>query len=301
LNFAIENNFKKMFSPTSELVIKNTDPSRSVQRELFERVYDRAVYKRFQAVKEGRWWIIDVAENRDRLIPPERKREIIKSGKTICVCHDIERGLGHTDTDPAFAELVNKSSQSNLEEMLIIEKEMDVKATYNVLGCLFNQVREKIEKDGHCIAFHSYDHGRYGGQLRKCRDIDYRIKGYRPPRSEITPELMDKNLCYYNFEWLASWIGSLKTRLPKMENSVVKIPVLFDDFDLYKKKMPFKDWEQKAINIIKHNSFVAFCLHDCYAQYWLPYYRKFLKKIIHFGILKTLDEVANEVILGSAA
>ena len=41
-------------------------------------------------------------------------------GKTICLCHDIERGLGHVDVDPNYAEFANKTSLKNLEEMLII-------------------------------------------------------------------------------------------------------------------------------------------------------------------------------------
>lgn len=345
MNFAIENNIKKIYSPTSELAIENTDPKRNVKRELFERVYDRAVNKYFLVKKEGKWWIIDVAKNTDNVIIPAKKQEMTEKGKTICLCHDIERGLGHIDVDPNFAELANKTSPNNLEAMLIIEKEMNVKATYNVLGCFFNEVRERIEKDGHCIGFHSYDHKiytlwlyskiyykivdivlkfwpyskifykvvdlilrntinrthtKYIGQLAKCRQVDYRVKGYRAPQSKITPELSDENLCYHNFEWLASSARSLGMRLPKMENRIVKIPILFDDFKMYNNKMKYEDWEQKAIDRIKQNDFVAFCLHDCYAHYWLPYYKEFLDKIKGLGELKTLNEVANEVILGSS-
>jgi hypothetical protein len=83
-----------------------------------------------------------------------------------------------------------------------------------------------------------------------------------------------------------------------MDNRIVKIPILFDDFKMYKNKMKYEDWEQKAIDGIKQNDFVAFCLHDCYADYWLPYYRRFLDKIKALGELKTLNEVANEIILG---
>jgi hypothetical protein len=84
MNFAIENNIKKIYSPTSELAIENTDPKRNVQRELFERVYDRAVNKHFLVKKEGKWWIIDVAKNRDNVIIPARKQEVIENMKTIC-------------------------------------------------------------------------------------------------------------------------------------------------------------------------------------------------------------------------
>ena len=42
--------------------------------------------------------------------------------------------------------------------ILHIEKAANVKTTYNVVGAFLNEVRESIEKDGHCIAFHSYNH-----------------------------------------------------------------------------------------------------------------------------------------------
>ena len=328
MTFAIENNIKKIYSPTADLAIEHTDSSRNVQRELFERVYDGVVNQHFQTKKEGKWWVIDVGINRDNIIISEKKKEIIEDRKTICITHDIERGLGHMDVDLTFAEFANKICSKNLEEMLIIEKEKDVKATYNVLGCFFDEVRERIEKGGHCIAFHSYDHkidnywpyskkyhkifklifgiitdkthNRYERQLDKCRQIDYRIKGYRTPRSKITPDLNGENLCYYNFEWLASSSYSLKTEMPIMQNRIVKIPILFDDFDMYKSKMKYEEWEQKAITTIKQNDFVAFCLHDCYAHLWLPHYREFLKKIGGLGKFKTLNEVSNEVILWSS-
>jgi hypothetical protein len=297
LNFAIEHNVEKIYSPTWDLAIKHTDPKRKVQRELFERIYDRAVNKHFRTRTEGKWWVIDIRENRDKIIITEKRQEVIENEKTICLCHDIERGLGHIGVDPNFAELANRTSPNSLDEMLMIEKEANVKATYNVLGCFFNEIRERIEKDCHCIAFHSYDHNVYVDQLGRCRQVDYRIKGYRSPRSQITPDLNDENLCFHNFEWFASSAYSLGIRLPEMHNRIVKIPILFDDFDMYKNKMKYEDWQQKAVQMIKQNDFVAFCLHDCYAHYWLPYYRKFLEKVSGLGKLKTLNEVACEVIL----
>jgi hypothetical protein len=297
INFALENNVKSICSPTADLAIEHTDPNRNVQKELFERVYDRAVNKLFRATKEGEWWAIDVEENRDRIIIPEKKQEMIGYGKTICICHDIERGLGHLDVDPNFADLANKTSQQNLDKMLIIEKAMNLKATYNVLGCFFDEVRERMEKEGHCIAFHSYDHSVSVDQLARCREVDYRIKGYRLPRSKITPDLSDENLCFHNFEWLASSAYSLGITLPEIQNRIVKMPILFDDFELYRSKMKYEEWERKAIEMIRQNDFVAFCLHDCYSHYWLPYYREFLNKISELGKFKTLNEAADEVIL----
>ena len=43
VNFALENNVKHFYSPIADFAIAQTDPSRTVRRELFERVYDGAV------------------------------------------------------------------------------------------------------------------------------------------------------------------------------------------------------------------------------------------------------------------
>jgi hypothetical protein len=300
MNFAIENNCATVYSPTSDWAMANTDPLRTVQRELFERVYDRAVCQHFLAIREGTWWACGVAGNRDRVIIPKSDHATLPTEKTICLCHDVERGFGHVEIDSSFAASADQTSPNNLQEMLRIEKELDLKATYNVLGCLFAEVREMIERHGHCVAFHSYDHKISADQLPACRRMDYRIKGYRPPQSKITPELTDENLCFHNFEWLASSAFSLGISSPIMENRIVKIPIHFDDFDLYKRKIGYEDWSQRAMDIIKENDFVAFCLHDCYADFWLPHYKEFLQNIRRLGKLKTLNEVSNEVILANS-
>ena len=78
------------------------------------------------------------------------------------------------------------------------------------------------------------------------------------------------------------------------------MPILFDDFDMYKHGLSYDDWEQRAIETIRRNDFVAFSLHDCYAHFWLPRYESFLRKVSVLGTLKTLNEVANEAIFASA-
>jgi hypothetical protein len=81
----------------------------------------------------------------------------------------------------------------------------------------------------------------------------------------------------------------------------VRVPILFDDFDLYRHagRVTYEEWEQKALFAIEQHDFVAFSLHDCYAGYWLPHYDGFLRKIRGLGTQKTLDEVAGEMILAS--
>jgi hypothetical protein len=64
--------------------------------------------------------------------------------------------------------------------------------------------------------------------------------------------------------------------------------------------MPFSQWESRAIQMIERSGFAAFVLHDCYADFWLPHYDMFLKKISALASFKTLDAVANETLLAHA-
>jgi hypothetical protein len=326
LNFAIEKGLKRFYSSTADWTIRHIPPSRHIQRDLFDRIYDRPVNEHFQASRRGPWWVIDVAANRARTIVSEKRTELISNEKTICLCHDIEAGWGHLEWDADLASRANENSAAHLKNMLAIEKRMNVRATYHVLGCLFNGVRESIEKDGHCVAFHSYDHQpsrlwplpkvrdkilnaflasiaqrrRSSDQLDQVREVDYTIKGYRPAQSKLTREISDGRLCFHNFEWLASSAYSLGYQSPRLENRIVRIPILFDDFDMYKRGVAYDNWEQSALDAIRQNNFVAFSLHDCYAHLWLPHYESFLEKIRPLGKFKTLNEVANEVTFAEA-
>src|SRR5262249_41731425 len=160
-----------------------------------------------------------------------QRAEPVANEKTICICHDIERGLGHVGIDADFVGRAERSAAASLEAMLAAERAAKVRVTYNVVGVLLNEVRPQIAADRHCIGFHSYDHViEEGGdaptrQLAQCRTVDYRIKGYRAPRSIISPELTDANLCLRNFEWLASSVSSLGIRQPGMANRVVRMPI----------------------------------------------------------------------------
>ena len=327
LNFAVERGLRTIRSPASELVMANTDKSRSAKKALFERVYDSTVTDRFAATKADGWWVIDVKRNQDRLVSPQKCQEVAAHARTICVCHDIERGFGHAGIDDERMEIGDRIGPEALSAMLRCEKAAGIKATYNVLGSFFNEVREEIETNGHCLAFHSYDHAirKYwrfsrqymrfrrlfaptkaigmrasdSDQLFRCRLVDRRVRGFRPPQSLVTPEWDDFNLVYRNFEWCAMSSRKLGN-VPVMQNHLSKIPIRLDDFPLYKSNMSFEDWENRVIEEIQNRDFVAFGLHDCYADLWLPHYAAFLDKISQLGTLKTLDTVADETILASA-
>jgi len=294
LDHALRNGFNRLFVPRSRLAMKNTDPARTVGPELFERVYDRAV-RRFSPTQTRDWWIVDIAKNRDLIIPLEPGSEPIGTEKTICICHDIERGLGHLDCDPDFARWADDHAPDHLQRMVEIERDRGVSATYNVVGTLLDQVRPLIEGAGHEVAFHSFNHVISQEQLRRCRSLDYRIKGYRPPQSRVTRELSDSALCHENFEWFASSRHSLGFSEPKMKNRIAKIPILFDDFAMHDKHQPFEEWRNNALGIIRSSSFVAFSLHDCYAGFWLDYYPEFLDEISQLASFSTLNQVAAEL------
>ena len=247
-NFALANGYRQIRVPSSALAMKYTDRHRQVRPELFERVYDRAVSHQFQTIRSGDWWNIDLNENRDAVIAATPSTEHIKSAKTICLFHDIERGAGHRRSDPGLAARADREAPQALHQMLKVEQQNGVRTTYNVLGNFLDEVRCKISAGGHCIAFHSYNHTRFR-QLAACRRTDYRIKGYRPPQSRVGRELRDTQLCWHNFEWLMSSRRSLGIDFqPQLQNRLAKIPVRRDDFALYRERMDFAKWEQEALS-----------------------------------------------------
>jgi hypothetical protein len=224
--------------------------------------------------------------------------------KTICIVHDIERDLGHLTENPEFARTIRQPATEALDAMLEIEKTAGVKATYSIVGMLWDDVAPKVTAAGHSRAFHSFDHRaeeeESESQIARCQRVDYRVKGYRPPKSRITEGLSDPNLAYYNIEWLASSAYSMGRRKPWMENSVVKIPMHFDDFDLYRGLLTFEEWEQRLFEIVEELDIAVIDLHDCYFEHWLPHYPRLLDRLRSFGEFKTLDQVAAEITLRHA-
>ena len=97
---------------------------------------------------------------------------IMAAVKAICVCHDIERGLGHVRVEPEFARVAEAGAEHNLGAMLDIEAAAGIAATYNVVGAFLPEVRTAIEANGHCLGFHSFDHDLESPQLARCRAVD---------------------------------------------------------------------------------------------------------------------------------
>ena len=303
-DFALDHGLSRLHVATADWALAHTDPARTVQRQLFDRVYDHSVGQPFVAERDDRWWTLDVATNAAAVVRPDVRTVALGSEPEICLCHDIERGWGHRTVEPAFAASADIAAPAHLERMLDLEAHAGVRATYSIVGAFLPEVRPAIEAGGHAVAFHSYDHdvdatSGEGMQLGRCRGVDYRIKGYRPPGSRITDELTEANLAFHNFEWLASSQHSLPFDVPVLDDALVYVPILFDDFDLHR-GVDHRDWELHALRRLAAAPSAAFSLHDCYADRWLPHYEQLLRAIGELGRLRTVDEVAADVLLAQA-
>ena len=300
LALAIERGIQTVRTPASELAMKNTDQARDVQPYLFERVYDRPPAELPGTVRRGEWWEVDVAAAAEAVVLPVPGDDPVNEEKTVCVMHDVERGLGHIAEDPELARRAEETGADSLAAMLSAEASAGVRATYNVVGKLFEEVRGAVEPGGHALAFHSFDHTDDDKQLPRCRELDYRLKGYRLPQSRRTPETTDTNLAFHNFEWLASSVHSLETESPVLRGRLVRMPVTLDDFDLYTGRQTYDEWERGLVDHVERAPYTTVGLHDCYAHLWLPRYPQLLEKLKSLARLRTLDDVAADVVMTAA-
>ncbi len=305
LHYARENRLPTVYVAASEFVLRHTDPKRHPKPQLYQRIYDR-VPQQLGACREGDWWRLDIARLEGRIASLERGFAVQPWPKTVCIVHDIEEGRGHRDTHPAFAEVADRESAAALTEMLAIEQRLGVKATYSVLGLLYPALQTQIRRGGHALAFHSYDHSIATGQgdddgedqLWKCRRVDYRLKGYRPPQSKVPGGLSAANLTHYNFEWFASSRYSLGFAGPRMASGIVWIPIHDDDYAIFTGNLDYPQWEEKMLELVASRDFVAIGLHDCYGHLWLPRYEEFLRRLMAVATLTSMDSVAAGVTLG---
>jgi hypothetical protein len=292
LDFAIELGVAAVYSPTAEGIVSFI--RKRVEPDLFRRIYD-APATRYRCTRVTRdraeYWEVPVAENAERVVrlTPEHSGDTPRK-KLICIFHDTEENV---DTDIPAPEC-----RRNLTAMLEIETRCGVRATYDILGSLFEDKREEIRESNqlHALAFHSFNHDLDDlNQLPQCRKVDLQVRGYRPPRSVITPELSDYSLSYYNFEWLASSRRSIAYDRCTLENGIAKIPILTDDYPLITGKMDWPAWERRLMESARSSNLLAFGLHDCYARVWLDWYPDLLEKLAAIGEFATADELSDNV------
>ena len=297
LDFCLLRGLSVLYSPTGRQVVGNT--KKPVVPNLFLRIYDypgtRYVCRRTNLFG-AEYWEIPVESNVSRVARLREEVSFQKRGHherpKICIFHDVEENI---DTTVSAAECSN-----NLDRMLRIERELCLDATYNVLGILLARKKEIIEASNpqHSIAFHSFNHHLDDlTQLRQCRDVDLRVRGYRPPRSNISAELTDYNLTFLNFEWLASSASSLGFDACKLENGLVKIPIDLDDYPLFTGAVDYEDWENDLLERAGTKKVFGFGLHDCYGGLWLENYPQLLNKLADIGDFVSADRVCDSVLL----
>jgi hypothetical protein len=180
--------------------------------------------------------------------------------------------------------------------MLEMERQIGVMSSYNVLGMLFDDKEDQIRSSnpGHSIAFHSFNHDLADEtQLTRCREVDLQVRGYRPPRSEITTELTDYQLSYLNFEWLACGQNGFRASSYFLQNGIVKIPISTDDYPLFSGAARYQEWETRLLESARGSSFFAFGLHDCYAACWLDDYPKLLEQLARIGTFVSADQICD--------
>src|SRR5690242_13395476 len=297
LDYCAVTGLSVLYSPTGEQILRNT--IKPIAPDLFLRIYNYpGKHYRCHRVRRGdaEYWEIPLAANLCRLVRLRPSGATIgldnMSRTQICIFHDIEENV---DTDIPTAACAD-----NLGRMLAIEKAFGVDATYDVLGTLLRRKRTEIcaSNPRHSLAFHSFNHRIEDlTQLQQCREVDLRVRGYRAPRSKITPELNDYNLTFFNFEWLASSASSLGHDSCKLENGLIKIPVDLDDYPLFTGTANYEDWERNLLERARHKAFFAFGLHDCYAARWLARYPQLLHKLGEIGDFVSADGLCDHLFL----
>jgi len=294
LDFAVDKGFKRIYCPTSKQLSKKT--KKKMDNSIFVRIYDH-VDRKFDCNKKkihkAEYWRVNVKENIDKLTRlKSKKRKIKKTDKIVCIYHDIEEDID--------ADVSKEKCKEYLKRMLEIEKKYGIKATYNILGQLFKEKEKIITNCGdHSVAFHSFNHDvRDLNQIKKSRDVDLQVRGYRPPQSKITEELTDYNLSYHNFEWMMSSASSFGFDKCRLEKGIVKIPVYTDDYSLSTGELNYEKWEKRLIRAVKKNDFVAFGTHDCYGEYWIDKYDGLLSKLKKIGVrFMNCDEITGKMFL----
>lgn len=297
LDFARARGLGAVFTPTAAQIL--TGITRSVDPALFRRIYDgppRRYSCRLTRVGGAEYWAVTPSDVGDRLVPLEATAASVDptppSRPTICLFHDTE-----ADVDTAVPR---PQCHANLVRMLALEAERGVRATYNILGTLFAETQDMVAAHGHALGFHTYDHAPDGvDQLPRVRRLDLQVRGYRPARSLLTPEVTDYRLSYFNFEWLLCSAKTLGFDRPRIEGGIVKIPVHLDDYGLHTGELTYPVWMERLRRLLATRRFVAIGLHDCYGHHWLDRFGEFLVELGGAGTFKTCDDIADEMFLAT--
>jgi hypothetical protein len=159
-----------------------------------------------------------------------------------------------------------------VEEFLKLEKKYNIPATYNVVGKLFNQQPDLIERilnEGQEVAFHSFNHQSdwnpqyYSNEIDLCRKVSPIPTGYRSPRSQINQSAV-KTIWEKGFLWNAE--GDYHTEPYFIYKGLVRLPITGDDWSLHMGKVNADKWVQDFSKLLKSRTYIAFGLHDFVAS-----------------------------------
>jgi len=157
----------------------------------------------------------------------------------ITIFHDYEGAYARPEKEEASYYGVNR--------LLDIEKQYNIKATYNVVSRLFNDYPETINRiinEGHDLASHSYAHKVITDLTKKQIDEDIkrsqgvfrkfgkRLQGYRTPQSRWSFALM-RSMLDNGLKWSAE---NDRADFPyiilnKKTNKLFRLPIKMDDWD----------------------------------------------------------------------
>jgi hypothetical protein len=296
VDFCNDHHIELLYVPTCDTIMGRIHCT--VSPTLFTRIYDdaplwlRCTRRRIYGTE---YWEVPIDANRETFVSLDPVSTVSKKEiRGLCVFHDVE---ANADTVVSPSDCYHW-----LDAMLNIESRMGLSLTYSVLGKILPSLKNLFQRyNVHSFALHSFDHQIASlNQLRQVRNVDCKIRGYRPPQSKITPELTDLNLSFYNFEWLLSSAGSLGLSEPQLQNYIVKIPVHLDDYPLHTGRCSVNDWIKRLHSLLDSTiPLVTVGMHDCYAGHWLEQYPKILKSCIARRPLWNCDDIAGTVLHNS--
>lgn len=197
---------------------------------------------------------------------------------------------------------VMDSSEIGVNYILDVEKEFNIKATYNIVGKLINDypnIVKCIIDDGHELASHSFDHkimadlskNEVLSDIKKSKEIftliGLTLSGFRSPQSKWTFKQMHAFLDA-GLEWSAEndrakWPYVL---LKKNSHQLIRLPISMDDWDYKQNKIQPDVMLSKLLEmvnkIVKNKEYGAIGFHP-----WvqgeddkrLTVFKKFMKAI----------------------
>ena len=214
---------------------------------------------------------------------------------------------------------VTTACEIGVNYILDVEKEYNIKATYNIVGKLINDYPEIVQRiidDGHELASHSFDHkimadlskDEVFSDITKSKEIftvhELKLNGFRSPQSKWTFKQMHAYLDS-GLEWTAE-NDSAKypyVLLQKNNHKLIRLPIAMDDWEyiqncIHPDKM-FTKLKKLADEIASNKEYGAIGFHPWIQgedKNRLLVYKQFIKtisnrkdlKIVTFGEMHDL-------------